>query len=141
MWARDYRRTLDYLVTRPDVDSSRIAYFGYSWGGNMGGLIPAIEPRVKAAVLYVAGLTMERGRPEADPVHFLPRVKVPTLMLNGRYDFFYPTERAQKPFFRLLGTPPEHKRYLVYEGGHDVPRTELIAQTLAWLDRYLGPVR
>jgi cephalosporin-C deacetylase-like acetyl esterase len=41
MWAKDYRRTLDYLSTRADIDSSRFAYFGESWGGNMGGLIPA----------------------------------------------------------------------------------------------------
>ena len=27
----------------------------------MGGIISAVEPRVKAAVLYVAGLTMERS--------------------------------------------------------------------------------
>jgi hypothetical protein len=28
----------------------------------------------------------------------------------------------------------------VYDGGHDVPREVLIAQSLAWFDRYLGPV-
>jgi hypothetical protein len=33
----------------------------------------AIEPRFKAGVLYVAGLQMERARPEADPLNFLPR--------------------------------------------------------------------
>jgi hypothetical protein len=42
--------------------------------------------------------------------------------------------------FDLLGTPPEHKRRLTYEGGHSVPRVEMIKETLAWLDRYLGPV-
>ena len=30
---------------------------------------------------------------------------------------------------------------MLYEGGHDVPRTELIKESLAWLDKYLGPVR
>jgi hypothetical protein len=63
------------------------------------------------------------------------------LMLNGKYDFFFPLELSQKPFFENLGTPADRKKYIVYEGGHDVPRTELISQTLAWLDRYLGPVR
>jgi|GEM_PF-6068058 len=33
------------------------------------------------------------------------------------------------------------KKYLVHVGGHDVPRTDLIKETLAWLDKYLGPVR
>jgi dienelactone hydrolase len=141
MWVKDVRRTLDYLSTRPDVDTTRFAYFGHSWGGNMGGIIPAVEPRIKANVLYVAGFTMERSRPEVDPLHYLPRIKTPVVMLNGKYDFFYPTETAQRPFFELIGTAPEHKRYVVYEGGHDVPREQLIGESLAWLDRYLGRVR
>ena len=141
MWVKDYRRTLDYLSTRADVDSTRFAYFGYSWGGYMGGIIPAVEPRLKASVLYVAGFTMERPRSEVDPLHYLPRVRIPVLMLNGKYDFFFPSATAQEPFFRRLGSPAADKRYIVYEGGHDVPRTELIKESLAWLDKYLGPVR
>jgi tRNA A-37 threonylcarbamoyl transferase component Bud32/dienelactone hydrolase len=141
MWGKDYRRTLDYLSTRPDVDSTKFAYFGFSWGGNLGGLIPAIEPRIKTVILYVAGLEMTHIRPEVDPFNFLPHIKVPTLMLNGKYDFFFPIETAQKPFFRLLGTPADQKKYVVYEGGHDVPRMQLISESFAWLDKYLGPVR
>jgi len=52
-----------------------------------------------------------------------------------------PREISQKPFFQMLGTPAEQKKYIVYEGGHDVPRTALITETLAWLDKYLGPAR
>ncbi len=138
MWVKDYRRALDYLSSRPDVDTTRFAYFGYSWGGYMGGIIPAIEPRIKTAVLYVAGLTMERGRPEVEPINYLPRVRLPVIMLNGKYDFFFPTETAQRPFFERLGTPAADKKWVVYEGGHDVPRPQLIGEALAWLDKYLG---
>ncbi|HZI27121.1 MAG TPA: protein kinase [Gemmatimonadaceae bacterium] len=141
MWVKDYRRTLDYLSTRADVDTTKFAYFGFSWGGYMGGIIPAVEPRIKASMLYVAGLTMERGRPEVEPINHLPRVKSPVLMLNGKYDFFFPSETAQKPFFEFLGTPAPDKVWKLYEGGHDVPRTELIKESLAWLDKYLGPVK
>ena len=141
MWGKDYRRTLDYLSSRPDIDTTKFAYFGYSWGGNMGGLIPAIEPRIKASVLYVAGLTMERGRPETDPINYLPHIHIPVIMLNGKYDFFFPTETAQRPFFERLGTAAADKKWVVYEGGHDVPRPRLIAEALAWLDTYLGPVK
>ena len=141
MWVKDYKRTLDYLSTRADVDSTKFAYFGYSWGGNMGGIVPAVEPRIKASMLYVAGLTMERSRDEVDVFHYLPRVKSPVLMLNGQHDFFFPVETAQKPFFQFLGTPAADKRYSVYEGGHDVPRTVLMAESMAWLDKYLGAVR
>ncbi len=141
MWGKDYCRTLDYLSSRSDIDTTKFAYFGYSWGGNMGGVIPAIEPRIKASVLYVAGLTMERGRPETDPINFLPHIHIPVIMLNGKYDFFFPTETAQKPFFERLGTAAADKKWVVYEGGHDVPRPRLIAEALAWLDQYLGPVK
>jgi pimeloyl-ACP methyl ester carboxylesterase len=141
MWAKDMRRTLDYLSTRADIDTSRFAYFGHSWGANQAPINLVVEPRFKAAVLYVAGLTMERGRPEVEVFNYLPRVKQPVLMLNGKYDFFFPLETSQRPFFDALGTPPEKKKWIVYEGGHDVPRTELIAETLRWLDTHLGPVR
>jgi eukaryotic-like serine/threonine-protein kinase len=62
-------------------------------------------------------------------------------MLNGKYDFFFPSETAQKPFFNFLGVPNADKRWILYEGGHDVPRAQLIRESLAWLDKYLGPVR
>ncbi len=56
-------------------------------------------------------------------------------------DFFYPVETSQVPMFRLLGAPNEHKRHVVYETGHNIPRNEMIRETLDWLDRYLGPVK
>jgi dienelactone hydrolase len=140
MWSKDMRRGIDYLATRPDMDTTRMAYQGLSWGGRMGGLMPAIEPRFKAVILVVAGLRMQRPRPEADPFNFIPHITLPVLMLNGRHDFYFPTETAQKPFFRMLGTPADRKRYVVYEGGHSVPRADLIRESLDWLDKYLGPV-
>ena len=63
------------------------------------------------------------------------------LAIRGRSTFVLRYHLEQKPFFERLGTPADRKKYLVYEGGHDVPRTELIKETLAWLDKYLSPVR
>jgi fermentation-respiration switch protein FrsA (DUF1100 family) len=99
-----------------------------------------VEPRFDAAVFYVAGLKFQRAQPEADPFHFVTRLTIPVLMLNGRHDMFFPVETSQKPMFQLLGTPDENKRHVIAEGGHDVPRQLLIRETLDWLDRYLGPV-
>jgi formylglycine-generating enzyme required for sulfatase activity/dienelactone hydrolase len=139
-WARDLGRTVDYLETRSDLDASRIGYFGWSWGGMMGGLMLAVEPRIKAGVLHVAGLTFARTLPEADVLNFLPLVKVPVLMLNGKLDHYFPVEASQVPMFQLLGTPPDRKRQLIYDAGHLVPRSQMIKETLDWYDRYLGPV-
>jgi dienelactone hydrolase len=140
-WAKDLRRTIDYLETRPDIDTAKVAYYGLSWGGYLGGLMPAIEPRFKAVVLLVAGLTFQQGQPEVEPINFLPRITIPVLMLNGQYDHYFPVETSQRPMFRLLGTPAEKKRQVISEGGHFVPRAQLVKETLDWLDRYLGPVK
>ncbi len=140
-WGKDLRRSVDYLASRPDINISKLGYFGVSWGGRLGPLMLAVEPRFRAAVFYVAGLRAQRKLPEADPFNFLPRVTVPVLMINGRYDPYFPVETSQKPMFRLLGTPSDQKHHFVEEGGHYVARVHLVTQSLDWLDRYLGPVR
>jgi len=141
MWVKDFSRTLDYLETRQDMRSDRIAFLGASWGGTMGGIVPAVEKRIRAVVLNVGGMVMEHSLPEVDQINYLPRVTQPVLMLNGEYDSFVPLETAQKPMFRLLGTPPDDKKMIVYPSGHIVPRVEFMKETLTWLDRYLGPVQ
>jgi dienelactone hydrolase len=139
MWVKDARRAVDYLETRPDIDAGKLAYYGYSWGGRLSGIALAADPRFKAAVLSVAGFRFPRSMPEVDPFNFVPRVRIPVLMLNGRY--YFPVETSQKPMFVRLGTPDADKKWIVYDGGHFVPRDELVKETLAWLDRHLGPVK
>jgi formylglycine-generating enzyme required for sulfatase activity/dienelactone hydrolase len=137
-WGKDLSRGLDYLSSLPEVDGERLGYFGVSWGGAMAPQMIAIEPRIKVAALYVAGFCFQRSRPEVDALNYVTRVTVPVLMMNGRYDHFFPVESSQRPLFELLGTPPEHKRWFLTEGGHNVPREDLIRETLEWLGRYLG---
>jgi len=77
---------------------------------------------------------------EADQLNYVTRVKIPTLMLNGRYDTGNPYDKCIKPLFDFLGTPDEHKDLKLYDTDHIPPRVEFIKETLAWLDKYLGPV-
>jgi formylglycine-generating enzyme required for sulfatase activity/dienelactone hydrolase/predicted Ser/Thr protein kinase len=140
MWAKDASRAIDYAETRPELDHEKLAYYGYSWGSVMGGLIPALDTRIKVNLLALGGLQYERSLPEVDIINFLPHVKQPTLMLNGHYDFYFPVVSNQEPFFRLLGSPKDQKKHLIYETGHNIPRNDLIKEDLNWLDQYLGPV-
>ena len=65
---------------------------------------------------------------------------VPVLMLNGRFDFVFPLETNQVPFFEMLATPAANKRHVVYEAGHFAfPLGDAIRENVAWLDRHLGP--
>jgi dienelactone hydrolase len=140
MWSKDVGRSIDYLHTRPDIDKDRIGYMGYSWGAGMAPLFLAVEPRLSLALLNVGGFYLQAALPEADPVNFASRVTIPVVMLNGRFDFFFPTDTSQEPMFRALGTPAEHKRRVVYEVSHTIPRNELIKEFVGWMDKYWGAV-
>ena len=140
-WRQDLGRSLDYLETRPDIDSSRFAYQGMSWGGRMAAIMLAVESRFKVAVLNVPGLSPLPTQPVVDPFNFLPRVTVPVLMLSGEYDQTYPLETSARPFFDFLGTAQADKRQFVAPGGHLIPRVDVTRETLDWFDKYLGEVR
>jgi serine/threonine protein kinase/dienelactone hydrolase len=140
-WSKDLGRSIDYLETRPDIDRGKLAYEGFSWGGAMASPMVAVEDRFKVCLLILPGFYSQKCLPEVDQLNFAPHVKVPVLMLNGRYDFIFPGATSQEPMFRLLGTPQEQKRRVVYETGHNIPRNEMIKESLDWLDRYLGPVK
>ncbi len=139
-WITEMRRAIDYAVSRPDIDATRLAYVGTSWGGRIGGTALATEPRFKTAILNVPGISERLVRPEEDPVNFLPRTRIPVLMLNGRYDSVFPYESSQVPFFRLLGTPADRKKHVLFEGGHFLPRPLWVSESTRWLDEWLGPV-
>lgn len=138
----DLGRTLDYLEQREDIDASKVGYLGFSAGGVLALPLLALEPRLEAAVLLGGGLPFDDAAPpETEPVNFVPRITLPVLMVNGRYDTLVPVDVAQKPLFDLLRTPAADKRYYALEGGHlSVPRPEVARLALDFLDCYLGPV-
>ena len=137
---KDFRRSIDYLESRYDIDASKIAYYGMSWGPMYGPIFAAVEDRIKTNV-YVSGGLGPNVRPEAHPVNFLSRVTQPTLMINGRYDSIFAFETRIKTMFDLLGTPDEHKKLVVFDTDHIPPRNEMIKEILLWLDKYLAPVK
>ena len=52
-----------------------------------------------------------------------------------------PLESAARPMFEFLATSPENKALRVYDSDHLPPRDEFIRESLAWLDKYPGPVQ
>jgi eukaryotic-like serine/threonine-protein kinase len=136
---KDAERSLDYLITRPDIDKERLAFMGVSLGASTAVRTSAIDPRLKATVVMGAGLPVAKFPPEIDQLNFAPRVRVPILMVNGRSDFTNDYETSQLPLFRLFGLPDDRKLLVSYEGGHIPPRFhEVIRSVLDWFDKYLG---
>ncbi|NLP10719.1 SUMF1/EgtB/PvdO family nonheme iron enzyme [bacterium] len=137
---KDFKRCIDYLESRPEIDAEKLAYFGFSRGGVMGVLIPAVEDRIKVNI-FAVGALFAGGRPEIRGINYVGHITMPTLMLNGRYDMTCPYETNVKPMYDLLGTPKEDKRLILYDSDHFIPRNEFIKEALNWLDHYLGPVK
>ncbi len=140
---KDASRTLDYLATRPDIDNNKLAYLGVSMGSAEGVIVvELLQNRLKTAIFLDGGLFLDPPPPGGDQADFAPRIKIPVLMVNGRYDFSFSLERAQNPLFNMLGTPPENKRHVVLDTPHDVTqqRPQLVKAVLDWLDLYLGRV-
>jgi dienelactone hydrolase len=141
MWVKDFERTIDYLETRPEFDLSKLAYEGLSWGAEWGGVLPAIETRIKVVVMFGGGLYLYFP-PECSQVNFAPRIKIPILLQGGKYDGLNPVESHQKPYLGLFGTAEKDKRLRIYETGHAVwIRNEVRKDELDFLDKYLGPAK
>ena len=139
-WIKDYSRSIDYLETRDDINSEKIGFYGHSWGGMMGAIIPAIEVRTKLSVIFCGGLnSYSKALPEADLINYVTRVKSPVLMLHGKYDFDLQYETDAKPMYDLLGTPAQDKVLKLYETDHFVPKSEVIKETLNFMEKYFGP--
>lgn len=142
--SQDLRRTVDYLETRDDIDTERIAYVGLGWGAEMGPVMIAAEPRLRAGVLLLGGICACTRHPASDPANFAGRVTIPMLMLNTRADSIVPYETAQRPLFDLLGTPAPNKKHVLFPGAHSVPREyrkQYHREIVEWLDTHLGPPR
>jgi hypothetical protein len=133
-WSKDLGRTLDFLETREDFTMDRLGYFGISWGSAMAPVMLALEPRIMTAVLISGGLVLQPTQPEVDPFNFLPRVEIPTLMVNVPNDYFYPLEPSQKPFYQFLGS--SQKDHILLKGGHNPPLNDVVRETLDWLDQF-----
>ncbi|MBT5535203.1 alpha/beta fold hydrolase [Candidatus Poribacteria bacterium] len=127
----DYRRGLDWLETRDDIDADRIGAIGYSMGGMMLYYLAALDSRVDVAVACVAP---PMGSPSSSPARVAPHVgDTPFAMLMGAEDQFYTEAQAQ----HVLGLIPGPDKMLkFYESGYSLP-VEYVDDATAWIDTHL----
>lgn len=139
--ATELRLGLDYLETRPDVDTDRLAYAGLSFGAGSRLSFAAVDDRYEAVILIGGGID-ERVKPtlpEADNVNFAPYIRPPTLLLNGRHDEEHPWLTRALPLWNLLTEP---KKLVLVEGVGHMPPAEVVIPTVdRFLNETLGPVR
>jgi len=156
-------RGITFLSELPFVDEGRIAAAGASQGGLESLWLSALDDRLKAVVPIVAGGNfsylvscgsfalghlpndMRLDDPRTgllmkyfDPLAYAAKSKVPTLMLVGTSDEFFPLDSFNQTYSSLASPKA---MLIVPNVGHFVPRDEWIESAEIWLSEWLGGAR
>jgi dipeptidyl aminopeptidase/acylaminoacyl peptidase len=157
------KAAVDYLVSRPDVDASKISLVGQSMGGYYGGRGAAKEARLRAAILWGACYDLTDDiydfwpavRPQVEWVigakdekdareklkaftlkGILKDAKCPVMVTHGQDDTLVTVEAAHKTF-RDLPDPKHLRIWTEAEGGGihlmNDNRPEAVPYMLDWL--------
>lgn len=130
---RDYRRALDYLATRPEIDMDRVGVLGYSLGGMMSLYLSAFDSRTRAAVACVAAVDEPWLYPLA-PINLASGMgRIPILLLGGRSDGLATVAKMEALFAAIPGS---QKQLAYFESGHRLPETYADSAT-NWLIAHL----
>ncbi|MEY2512483.1 MAG: hypothetical protein QOE26_3246 [Verrucomicrobiota bacterium] len=152
----DFRRGVDLLITRGDVDPARLAYVGHSYNAHTGGILAGVEKRIGSFVLMAGVFADEeyvfesktpaveefrkRIGEEAlrdffrqyafdDPVYFIGHSAPASVLLQfGREDAPIPEPIARSSFERFS----EPKKMEFYKAGHAL-NAEARKDRVQWL--------
>lgn len=131
--AVDLRRALDYLSTRTDFDTRRVAIVGYSMGGLTASIASAADARITATVLCVPAIMdtlVFPYRPLDLASAFAERS---LLVLAGRSDELFPLGQTRA----FVDAVPGNRHSLVlFDSGHQLPAA-YVDSTVTWLRRTL----
>ena len=156
----DLRRAMDLLAAREDVDPERLGYVGHSYGAQFGGILAAIDKRLKAAVLMggipdMEAIALEGKGPALDNFREKQKEQIPValkkLRATAAVEFvphaapvrllfqFARHERdfAQPAMERYFQAASEPKSVLWYDTGHELNDPQALADRTQWLVRAL----
>lgn len=131
---KDYRRGLDYMAQRGDIDMNRIGLVGYSMGGMDSFYLLSVEPRIKAAVACVPPLVNPSYGP-ASPIDYTWGIgQKPLLMLMGRKDNMYDAGKVEASWRQYLAGG--RSKLVWYDQGHKLTAV-YVPDALAWIQQHL----
>lgn len=129
----DYRRALDYLETREEIDSDRIGLIGYSMGGVQSFMLTAVEQRIKATVACAAPSEQDAFTLWAPQNYVRGIGDRPFFMVSGNNDSMCPVDHARQ-LFELI--PSSTKDLKLYGGSHKLT-PEFVPHAVEWIVTHL----
>lgn len=153
--AKELRRALDVLTTRPGVDARRVAYVGHDYGAMFGALLSGADARPRAYALIAgaprfpdwylygtasgvpAGDDLEHFRKQfapLDPVNAVAAAKASFFFQFGEDDRHTP----RKGFVEFYLAAPAPKRIATYASDHSMSAEAIRRDRDAWLAEQLG---
>ncbi len=157
--AWDDIRTVDYLLSRPEIDRTRIGCVGVSMGGWRSLLLAGLDSRIRAGVVVgfmsTARPMMERHMDTHSFVHFIPgihaqldlpdivalRAPLPLLVQQCRQDGLFPLAGMEASIEKLTAIYRKAGRPGAFEGRFyeqkHIFNVEMQDDAFAWLDRQL----
>lgn len=151
-WVWDAQRLLDYIETRPEMDSTRIGIIGHSLGAKMALYAAAMDERFRAVVFSEGGIgfqmsnyddywylgeALEKFPPGTDQHELLALIAPRPFLLIGGDAYDGPKSwhyiNAARPVYRALGKP-ENLGYFNHHQGHS-PTPEAIWHAMLWLEQ------
>lgn len=153
--AKNLRRALDVLLSRPGVDARRVGLVGHDYGAMFGALVSAADARPKACVLiagtsrfadwYLFGSSTGVPQGEArtrfreqlaaiDPVSVIGQSKAAFFFQFGEDDRYTPRDN----FIAFYTAAPAPKRIATYASDHDMKADIIRHDRLTWLAEQLG---
>ena len=134
----EYRRALDYLGTRAEIDSNRIGALGYSLGSVITLILTGVDDRVKTSVACATAIIKPRTffPPEQYLSGFAPQSFVryyknkSILIVAGKNDEFNCTIAEAEQLYSLIES--SNKELIFYDSGHKLP-PEHSTKVVEWL--------
>lgn len=156
----DDMRSVDFLLTRPEVDPARLGCVGLSVGGLRSMYLAALDARIRAAVIcgWMASFPKQLKSHLRNSIGFtklIPGVSrwldypdiaalalpSPILVINGRRDALFEPGGVQSCFDKLASCyrkagVPERFRGSWYDTPHEF-NVDMQTEAWQWLDRWL----
>jgi predicted esterase len=127
---KDYNQAIDYILTRKEIDISRIGLMGYSMGGAMTSYLCTQIPQIKIAVMCSTFPFVNEISTSIYPLHFASRIPdIPVLLLSGNKDELFSMASA-KEFEQQIKS--KKKKVIFYDSGHFLPK-EYLRDAFDWI--------